>query len=86
MGSGNLSKRKKPSPDKRIYNVHGIQYIKESEDSGLTEGDQEGSNGVQRKLIREYSTVNGFQDVQWINAEYPFENIVLSGGGSKGYA
>ena len=86
MGNKALSKPKKPPPHK-LYSMHGIQYMREKKDPTQEDLEQATSNGaVQGKLIREYSSVNGFEDVQWITSEYPFENIVMSGGGSKGYA
>ena len=80
-----ISKKKAPPPVHRMYNIHGIQYLPENKDE--TKNPQEvTANGVQGKLLREQSSVNGFSDIQWLDAEYPFENVIMSGGGSKGYA
>ena len=79
--------------------VHGIQFMPDKLRRSRTRQTLKNLEGVD---VKHYDEVNNDEEgtlinnpnsadangdcAAWLNFNYPFENIVLSGGGSKGYA
>lgn len=81
-----------------VSTVHGIQFMPDKLRKSRTRQTEKNLSNVAAKhydhvdeldepLVKSQShESNSDGDDSWLSFKYPFENVVLSGGGSKGYA
>ncbi len=65
------------------FECHGLKYPPTF--SAAAAGARTGRDAAERRRNRKRMSVSTSGD-EWLNFRHPIDNIVLSGGGSKGYA